>query len=248
MSVFVDARGTGSPVILSHGAGADSRMFTALQQLLADSGFRAIRWDLPGHAGSHGPFSVSAALDALGEIVAGCDRPVLVGQSLGGNLSQEFVRRHPSSVRGLAIIGSAWNQGPLTGLDRLLLSLTRPFLRSAREAGLPQMMAKASAATPAGRLYAETAFGALSRREFAAIFHATTTLLDPDPAYRTPVPLLLMRGSLDRTGNISRALPRWAAAEGITEHVIDGAGHIANVDDPAAVARVLVPWLRTLEA
>ena len=57
----------------------------------------------------------------------------------------------------------------------------------------------------------------LPKRTFLDVWRATVSLVDPDPAYRTPVPLGLIRGADDRTGNIATAMPRWAAAEGVTE-------------------------------
>jgi pimeloyl-ACP methyl ester carboxylesterase len=60
------------------------------------------------------------------------------------------------------------------------------------------------------------------------------------------VPLCLIRGDQDRTGNIASAMPRWAAAEGIEEVVIPGAGHIANQDAPDAVNTALLNFLRSL--
>ncbi len=41
-------------------------------------------------------------------------------------------------------------------------------------------------------------------------------------------------------------MPRWAAAEGIEEHVITGAGHLANLDAPDAVNGVLLAFLEGL--
>ncbi|GAA2797784.1 hypothetical protein GCM10020219_081180 [Nonomuraea dietziae] len=80
------------------------------------------------------------------------------------------------------------------------------------------------------------------------MWRATVAFLSPDPGYRTPVPLCLIRGAQDRTGNIASAMPRWAETEGIEEVVIPGAGHIANQDDPQAVNEAIDAFLRTIPA
>ncbi len=108
-------------------------------------------------------------------------------------------------------------------------------------------MAGASAETAGARRYAEAAFRSLTKAEFLDAWRTTVGMLDADPAYRTPVPLLLIRGARDRTGNIATAMPRWAAAEGVAEHVIAGAGHIANLDAPDDVDAVLLTFLGALE-
>ncbi len=246
-----DSGGPGVPVLFSHGAGADSAMFAPQREPLIERGYRVVTWDLRGHGASRPaapPISPELAVDDLVALVEtlGLDRPVLVGQSLGGNLSQAVVRRHPGLARAMVVIDSTWNAQRLTVLDRALLRLAAPSLALIPASRLPRLMADASAETTAGRTYAEAVFGSLSKAEFLDAWRATVGMLDPEPGYRTPVPLALIRGDRDRTGNIASAMPRWAAAEGIGEHVIAGAGHLANLDAPDAVNAVLLTFLDAL--
>ena len=246
-----DSGGAGTPVVFSHGAGADSAMFAPQFDGLVAAGHRVVAWDLRGHGRSRPAAQPITAERAIGDLVAlvehlGLERPVLAGQSLGGNLSQAVVRRHPHLARALVVIDSAWNAGPLSTVDRLLLRLATPSLAAIPAGRLPRIMADASAETTGGRAYAEIAFRSLSKREFLDAWRTTVGLLDPDPAYRTPVPLLLMRGERDRTGTIASSMPRWAAAEGVAERVIPGAGHIANLDAPDQVTAAMLAFLATL--
>jgi pimeloyl-ACP methyl ester carboxylesterase len=107
-------------------------------------------------------------------------------------------------------------------------------------------MAEASAVTGDGRAYAERVFRGIPKSDFIEVWRATVGFLEPDAAYRTPVPLLLVRGAEDRTGNIATAMPRWAAAEGVSDVVVAAAGHLTNVDAPDAVNEALLSWLRSL--
>jgi pimeloyl-ACP methyl ester carboxylesterase len=111
---------------------------------------------------------------------------------------------------------------------------------------LPGFMAKASAVTPAAIDDATRAFSILSKPEFIDVWRATVGLLDPDPDYRSPIPLCLIRGAEDKTGNIATAIPKWAEAEGIEEHVVPGAGHFVSLDAPAAVTGILDSFLSGL--
>jgi len=218
-------------------------MFTAQAIALAEAGFHSVVYDLRGHGRSGGSFDAAAALDDLAGIVSGLDRPVLVGQSLGGNLAQAFVAAHHSLVSGLVVIGSAHNAAPLSRVDRALLALAGPSLSVIPASRLGRIMADASAVTPEGRRYALEVFSRMPKSDFVRVFAATASLLSPDAGYRTPVPLLLMRGEHDRTGNIASGMPRWAAIEGVEEVVVPGAGHIANVDAPEAVTAALLTFL-----
>jgi 3-oxoadipate enol-lactonase len=246
-----DSGGSGIPVLFSHGAGADSVMFAPQYAGLVAAGMRVVTWDLRGHGRSRpaaAAITPGRALDDLQALIGTLrlDRPVLVGQSLGGNLSQAAIRRDPSIARGLVVIGSAWNAQPLSAIDRLLLRLATPSLAVIPAGRLPGIMAAASASSDGGRAYAETVFRSLSKREFLDAWRTTVGLLDADPEYRTPVPLCLIRGEHDRTGNIAAAMPRWAAAEGIDEHVIPAAGHIANLDAPDVVTAVIRDFVAAL--
>ncbi|MER6172010.1 alpha/beta hydrolase [Streptosporangium sp. NPDC001681] len=248
---YTDSGGDGVPLVFSHGAGADHAMFDAQSERLRARGYRVVTWDMRGHGRSRPagvPFTAEQAIADLCALVKHLelDRPVLVGQSLGGNLGQAIVRRCPDLARALIVIGSTWNTGPLSRTERLLLKLAAPSLAMIPAGRLPGVMADASAVTESARADVRRAFSLLSKREFVQVWRAAVELLDADPGYRTPVPLCLIRGERDRTGNIASAMPRWAAAEGVQEVVIPGAGHIANQDDPHAVNAAIEAFLDTI--
>lgn len=250
---FADSRGSGSPVVFLHGAGMDHVMFAAQHAAVAEAGFRAISWDMRGHGESRPSLlsftselaldDLSALLDHLDVARHGAGRPVLVGHSLGGNLAQEAVRRHPHRYAGLSVLDSTWNAGPLNPLERVLLKLSAPILRIFPERSLARIMAHASAETREGRDEAERAFGQLSKHEFLQVWDAVTGLVRPDPDARTPVPLQLIRGGRDHTGNIADAMPEWATVEGVEDEVVSEAGHIVTLDAPDAVSELIVRFL-----
>lgn len=246
---FAEFPGDEPAVVFLHGAGVDHAMFDAQVHAAAAAGHRVVTGDLRGHGESRLYGGVSfAASDALDDLAAlldrlGVHRPVLVGHSLGGNLAQEYVRRHPDRVSGLVVVDSTWNAGPLGRLDRWGLRIAAPTLSLIPAKRLPGLMARASATTPAAIAYAEARFTAMPKSRFLDVWRATASLVQPDPTYRTPVPLALIRGDRDSTGNIATAMPRWAAAEGVTERAVPDAGHLAPLDAPAAVSSALLEFL-----
>lgn len=243
---YQDTGGRGDAVVFTHGAGVDHTMFDAQFAAARDAGFRAVSWDLRGHGVSdldHGVrFRSEDALDDLAALIdhLGLRRPALVGHSLGGNLVQELARREHAQAGRLIVIDSTWNTGPLTRMERFWLRLAAPSLAMIPASRLPQLMATASATTPDVIEYARRCFARMPKPVFLDVWRATVELVDPDPGYRSPVPLTLIRGAVDHTGNIATAMPRWAAAEGIEEHVILDAGHIAPMDAPDAVTEVIL--------
>jgi pimeloyl-ACP methyl ester carboxylesterase len=232
--------GASPPVMFLHGAGMDHSMFEGQATALHEAGHRVVVCDVRAHGSSQLDTNVRfRAEDALDDLVAlhdtlGIDTSVLVGHSLGGNLGQEFARRHPDRVRGLVAVDCTWNTGPLNAFERSTLKLAAPMLALIPAGRLTAVMARASAATPHAISAVEEVFARMPKRTFLDVWRATVTLVHPDPGYRSPVPLALIRGELDRTGNIAVATPAWAEAEGVQERVIAGAGHVVTLDAPEA--------------
>ncbi|QJW36751.1 alpha/beta fold hydrolase [Cellulosimicrobium protaetiae] len=247
---FEDSGGDGTPVVLLHGAGTDRSTFAAQGAALASAGYRPVLPDLRGHGASRpggAPLSADRLLADVEALVdhLDLDRPVLVGHSLGGNLAQHLVRRSPDRYAALAVLDATWSTGPLTRGEHLALRAAAPLLRLVPSRSLPRLMADASAVTPAARAVLRAIFTVQSKPEFLGAWRATTQLVAPEPDYRTPVPLLLLRGAADRTGNIATAMPCWAATEGVQEVVVPGAGHVVMLDAPDAVDAALLTFLAT---
>jgi pimeloyl-ACP methyl ester carboxylesterase len=251
---FADSGGASRAIVLMHGAGLDHSMYDEQADALAEQGYRVIAWDLRGHGDSTPAAGTPVtAADLLGDLSAlldecAVDQCVLVGHSLGGNLAQAYVRAHPERVVGHIVMDATWNAGPLSPIERLALRSAAPALRLIAARSLPHQMARVSAVTPEGIARAEATFARMTKSRFIDVWRATVEFVRPDPSYRSPVPLALIRGERDRTGNIAAAMPRWAARERITENVIDGAGHILTWDAPeetsAALLRILDGWQR----
>lgn len=243
-----DGGGSGSSVLFLHGAGADHVMFDDQVDALRASGHRVVTWDMRAHGRSRpntaeitGPQFVADVEHLIRTL--DLDEPTLIGHSLGGNIAQQLVRRRPTAYSALIVIDSTWNTGPLSWWERRLLKLAAPGLRLIPAGSLPGVMARASAVTPAAQADLRRAFSHVPKNDFLAIWAATTSFVAPDPGYRTPVPLLLIRGEEDGTGNIAQAMPAWAAHEGIGEVLIPGAGHVPSQDAPEAVTAAITRFL-----
>ena len=102
----------GTPLVFLPGLTADHRLFRfQLEQFEKTN--PVLVWDAPGHGASR-PFTLDFTLmDKAGGLEEILDReepfrrPVLVGQSMGGYLSQCFLQRCPGRARGFVCIDSA---------------------------------------------------------------------------------------------------------------------------------------------
>ncbi|MFJ8663141.1 alpha/beta fold hydrolase [Streptomyces sp. NPDC093795] len=104
-----DRGGAGADVLLLHGLAGHAGEWDATARLLRDSGHRVVAFDQRGHGGSERhPGDVSRAA-YVADVVAvveelGLDRPVLVGQSLGGSTALLTAAAHPGLPRALVLV------------------------------------------------------------------------------------------------------------------------------------------------
>jgi len=236
-----EAHGAGSPIMLTHGFGATSRMWDEQIEEFTDR-HRLILWDLPGH-GESGPPANGMTQDSLAAdmlaILDDADAPntVLGGLGIGGVLALRFWRAYPERVRGLILIG------------------TLPGLRSgaAREISNGQVEALAASIERDG--LAALRGGAEVDRELQSspsglAAAARSMLKQHDEGAQAwlgdiDVPVLILVGSEDRP-NLSAAEFMARTIPNVKKRVIARAGHAANIDKPAAVNAAIREFLGRL--
>ncbi|WP_030751060.1 alpha/beta fold hydrolase [Streptomyces sp. NRRL S-31] len=106
-----DWGGPGPAVVLLHGLAGHAGEWDGLARRLAGR-FRVVAVDQRGHgAGERRPDDVSRAAHVADVVTVagrlGLDRPVLVGQSLGGHTAMLTAAAHPGLVRALVLVEAA---------------------------------------------------------------------------------------------------------------------------------------------
>ncbi|MFB6441688.1 alpha/beta fold hydrolase [Streptomyces sp. NPDC056411] len=116
--LWAERSGHGSPVVLLHGAGMDSRLWDAIVPELARH-HDVIRYDARGLGRSTPPGEPFSDIDDLRAVLDhfGLRQPALVGLSMGGETSLDFALAHPERVTALALIGASvsghvWPRSP----------------------------------------------------------------------------------------------------------------------------------------
>lgn len=101
--------GTRRPMLLVHGLSSNARLWDGVAAELATRGHRVITIDLRGHGRSSKPSvgydftTITNDVRAVIESVAGT-KPVLAGQSWGGNVVVELAARFPGLVHAVACV------------------------------------------------------------------------------------------------------------------------------------------------
>lgn len=99
--------GDGVPFVLVHGLASNARLWDGVAEELAAVGHPVVAVDLRGHGRSSKPdggYDIATVADDVHALVLelGLDRPVVAGQSWGGNVVVELAARHPGLTRAIA--------------------------------------------------------------------------------------------------------------------------------------------------
>jgi pimeloyl-ACP methyl ester carboxylesterase len=248
-----DELGTGPAVVLLHAGVADRKMWTELLQPLADAGLRAVAMDLPGFGEApaalveQAPWAdVLATMDALG-IEGAC----LVGNSFGGAVALSVAAVAPARVAALVLVSA-----PAPGLEP---SAELQAAWEAEEAALERDDVEAAVdvvleawTLPGGPPEVRDRVAATQRQAFARQAAASAVPDAPDPAEERPEALATLTApALVATGEhemqdfhvaaqaLARTLPH------ARQILVEGAGHLAPLEQPEAFRTLLLAFLRS---
>ncbi len=243
-----------APIVFLHGIGGAARMFHAQLDHFGAS-YRAVAWNMPGY-GNSSPLPL-VSVDALAAALAGfieelgLHRPVLVGHSLGGMIVQRLLTKAPYIARAvvLAQTSAAFGSRDPAWQAEFLSARLGPL-----DAGHP-MAALASAmvaemvgpdADPAGIALARDCLAqtpdSTYRDSIMAMpgFDCRAALAD------IAVPVLALSGTLD-TAAPSSGMQRMAARiPGAQFVALEGAGHLAYLEQPQAFNAAIEQFLQGL--
>lgn len=236
-------------IMFLHGAGCDHRMFERQFPAIPED-FNIIAWDARGHGRSQlnpgkrfhyqdmmADFQRLVELYEMKEIV-------LIGQSMGGNLSQDLLTQYPDHIKKAVLIGCTDNAQRLSYSERVQLNLALPTLKMIPWTLLTKLSGNACGETEYAKAYTRNALLSLGKQRFLDVMQTLRFALRHEPQYTFPIPILLVLGEKDKTGNIVKAMSDWPRKDhnAILKR-IPNAGHNANMDQPDLVNRHIVDYL-----
>ena len=267
--LYYEMQGTGEPLVLIHGITLDRRMWDAQFDHFATD-YRVIRYDVVGHGNSSGldgpiPEGSVPRWDHLRDLLdtLNVDKAHVVGMSMGGLVAIDFAIEHPQRVRTLTSIGGGpdgyeWDMTAGGFFDRNVGYYTTSFNQGV-EVALPlwlndPLFAPANS-NPTLRARLEEiviqGHGALGD---GAMFQwpNPTKLASLDPVARSrlseiSVPTLVTVGELDLFDFQEQANILDLEISDSTKVVIQGAGHMANMEQPQLVNAALSDFLESNE-
>jgi pimeloyl-ACP methyl ester carboxylesterase len=260
-TLYAERHGEGIPLVLSCGFCTTHENWRGQVAPLAAAGARVVLWDLRGHGRSDVPsepsaYSVDQVVDDLGRVLdwAAPGEPVVLGgHSFGGLASLHFAARFPERVRGLVLLAT----GPGFKKPEAAQRWAEQVERTAsilEERGLEEFLAGRGGDTCVGTRrdleVARRAADAIAQQDVRglALFGRHASGLAPsviDELAGIACPALILAGEHDKA--FGRAAEVMAAKLPNAEHVIlEGAGHVANIEDAERFNAEVVRFLERL--
>ncbi|HEX8292922.1 MAG TPA: alpha/beta fold hydrolase [Pyrinomonadaceae bacterium] len=244
----------GDPLVLLHGFPFDRSMWRGQLEALGGE-FRVVAPDLRGFGET--TFADGMTMESMAEDVAalldelGLVRVVLGGLSMGGYVAFEFLRKFRGRVRAL-VLADTRPQADADDARRAREENAQRALREGMEPIVGTMLPKLLAAGTRER-GGEVVEGVrammlgTSPETAAAALRAMAMRRDQtDLLPSIKVPALIVVGAEDSHTPPSDAEAMSAKIEGSRLVVIEGAGHLSNVERPEEFNRALVEFMRGL--
>jgi pimeloyl-ACP methyl ester carboxylesterase len=256
LGIAYDDSGSGIPTVFVHGFPLDRGVWrpqvSGLGQLC-----RCIVPDLRGFGDSlvEGPFTMDRYADDIAELLDSCSvrRAVIAGCSMGGYVAFAFWRRHRERVLGLALCDTRAGADSEQGMEK-----RRAMIQAARNGGSAAVAALMidSLLAPGTRERCPEVEAAvrlvMAEAPIDGVVGAIEAMLQrPDSTPTLPtidVPTVVITGEEDAIVPVSEARGMSDAIRGSVFEVIPGAGHLSNLERPAAFNTIFGEFLTRVRA
>lgn len=230
----------GKTIVFTHGVTADHSMFEKQVEYFHNE-HTIIVWDVPLHGLSrpYNEFTYTNAANELNGILQGecIHKVVLVGMSMGGYPSQEFARLYPEKVEGfIALDTTPFGIKYYSKVDLWWLKQVAPIAKCFMDNILRNIMAKSVSKTQYSFELMLQMLKPLSKAQIIEQMHIAYDVFskeNKDVDFSFPVLILL--GEFDKTGKVKQYCQAWAKETGYPLHIIKGAAHFSNGDNPEQV-------------
>lgn len=253
-----DDEGRGEPLVLVHGHPFDRSMWRPQVDRFSRSGWRVIAPDLRGY-GESTVVPGKAPLETFANDIAGLldhldiERVVLGGVSMGGQIVLEFHRLFPHRIRALVLADTSpqaeteegkklrndtadrlLREGMGPSADEVLSKMVAPYNVEALPAVAEHVLGMMRRTSPEGA--AAALRGRAERPDYVEMLR------------RIAAPTLVLVGRDDEFAPVRDAQLMQERIPGATLVVVDGAGHLPNLERPAEFNAALGRFLTSVAA
>jgi 3-oxoadipate enol-lactonase len=242
-----DGETAGVPVVFANSLGTDMRLWDQILPLLP-AGLRIIRFDKRGHGLSDCPAAPYAMADLVSDAEAlldglGVSDCVFVGLSIGGMIGQGLAARRPDLIRALVLSNTAAKMGDAAMWQTRIDAIRAGGIEALADAVMERWFSPAFLTRPELTAWRNM----LTRTPVEGYIGCCHAIAGADLTESTKalsLPTLAIAGSDDGASppDLVRGTAGMIAGSRFT--VIECAGHLPCVEDPAAYAALLTDFLK----
>ncbi len=239
------------------GLTADHRLFDKQIQYFEDR-YPVLVWDPPGH-GISWPFELTFSLSDKAKWLDGIltdegfERPVIIGQSMGGYVGQAYAQLFPGKICAFVSIDSAPLQREyVSDFEIWLMKRMEPVYRRYPWKLLLKSGTEGVAVSDYGRGLMHDIMMTYDgdKERYAKLaghgFRMLAEAFEKSRPLTIPCPALLVCGEKDHAGSCIRCNKAWHRNTGIPIEWIKNAGHNSNTDAPETVNCLIEEMLKSL--
>lgn len=242
-----DGDPTGFPVVFANSLGTDLRLWDKLLALLPP-GLRLIRIDKRGHGLSEcppAPYTMADLVDDTEALLAalGIRDCIFVGLSIGGMIGQGLAARRPDLIRALVLSNTAARMGDAAMWQARIDAIRAGGIEALADPVMERWFAAGFRATDELTAWRNM----LTRTPAQGYIGCCQAIAGADLTVSTAVltlPTLAIAGSEDGASPPDLVQATADLIAGSRFEVIPGTGHLPCVEDPAAFATLLTPFLK----
>ena len=240
------------PLVFLHGIGGAARAWRGQIEAFSDR-YRAMAWDMPGYGGSAPLPSVSIATlaDALQDFLkeVGATRPVLVGHSIGGMIVQQWLTKHPDVAAAVVLAQTSPAFGKADGdwQKEFIGARLGPLDRGETMASLAPTLVEELVGDDAdvgGMQLARDCMAAVPEASYRASMLALLGFDRRNALKDIAVPTLVLSGSRDKNAPAPMMAKMATYIPSASYVELEGAGHLVNLERPAAFNAALDSFLK----
>jgi pimeloyl-ACP methyl ester carboxylesterase len=248
-----DDVGTGSAVVLLHAGVADRSMWREHLAPIADAGHRTLAFDLPGFGEAPPAREAAPWSDALETMDAlGVERAALVGNSFGGSVALSVTALAPERVSALMLVSTLAPdlEEPSEQLAAAWDAETEALERGDVEAAVQAVVDAWTLPDAPPALRARVAAMQRHAFELQLADDVAEPLEVPEPVHenravlgRLSIPVVVAVGARDMPDCLTAARELASELPGARHVVIEHAGHLAPLEQPARFRELLLGLL-----
>lgn len=243
--------GAEDTMVFLHGLTANHHLFDRQVEFFQKD-YNCLVWDAPAHGASRPyiGFSYPDAAEVLYRILNRhkIEKPILIGQSMGGYVVQSFLGKHPGRVKAFVSIDSCpYGEKYYSKSDRRWLRQVEWMAKCYPFEKLKRSVVKQCALQERARENMAAMLADYTKKELCHLMGiGYAGFLKDNRDMTIPCPTLLLVGEKDTTGKVRDYNRAWVRETGFPIRWVRDAAHNANDDQPEMVNRYIQRFLETL--